>query len=433
MKEFFRIWRKMKRKSAFFRFFCLFLSCCLFCSMKMDVMAEGISDYDLYASAAVLMDGDTGRVLYGKNEYEHLSNASTTKILTCILVLESGQMDEYACVSKLAASQPDVQADLLEGEYYLVSDLLYSLMLESHNDTAYVLAEHVGGSVEGFAERMNELAKKLGCTSSFFITPNGLDATDPDTGNTHGTSAHDLALIMRYCVFESHMREKFLEITEKSSFMFGNYVFHEKKGCYERGKHYISCVNHNALLGSQEGMISGKTGFTNQAGYCYVGAISVSGKHYIVSLLGCGWPPNKTYKWADARKLFSYGLSMYDKRDFDFGKIKREEIVVKGGIPDELSFEKQASCEGICQLLHKSLLLREDEELRVEIDFPKELEKTVHKGDIIGNVSYYIADDLMECVNIYADQTVLEKNDKWAVETVWKLFINEFVLFSDNL
>jgi len=110
----------------------------------MQVFAEGAEDISLYATSAVLMDADSGRVLYEKNGYTPMAMASTTKIMTCILVLESGKADEELTVSGYAASMPKVKLYIKKGESYRVRDLLYSLMLESHNDSAVALAEHIG-------------------------------------------------------------------------------------------------------------------------------------------------------------------------------------------------------------------------------------------------------------------------------------------------
>ena len=154
----------------------------------------------LYAQSAVLMDADSGRVLYGKNPEDILPMASTTKIMTCILALEYGNPEEIVEVSAYAATMPKVKLYVKQGEKYRLKDLLYSLMLESHNDSAVVIAEAVGGSVEGFAAMMNQKARDIGCFDTYFITPNGLDAVVNDSGRTHSTTARDLAKIMAYCV-----------------------------------------------------------------------------------------------------------------------------------------------------------------------------------------------------------------------------------------
>ena len=165
----------------------------------------------LYARSAVLMDADSGRVLFGKEEGVARPMASTTKIMTCILALEEGEMEQACTVSAGAAAQPQVRLGVREGERYRLADLLYSLMLESHNDSAVVIAEAVGGSVEEFAAMMNRKAEEIGCRATCFLTPNGLDASD--NGAVHSTTARDLALILRYCITESPCREDFLAIT----------------------------------------------------------------------------------------------------------------------------------------------------------------------------------------------------------------------------
>ena len=124
---------------------------------------------NLYARSAVLMDGDTGRILYGKNENDVMPMASTTKIMTCILTLEKGDLDSVVTASSLAASQPKVRLGMNTGERFYLKDLLYALMLESFNDAAVAIAEHLGGSVQGFADMMNAKAKEIGCTDTYFI------------------------------------------------------------------------------------------------------------------------------------------------------------------------------------------------------------------------------------------------------------------------
>ena len=258
-------------------------------------MKETDGPGNLYALSAVLMDGDSGRVLYEKEGYTARPNASTTKVMTCILALEKGSGDDYVMVSENAASQPEVKLNLKEGEQYYLEDLLYSLMLKSHNDTAVAIAEHIGGSVEGFAKMMNAKAKEIGCTNTHFVTPNGLDSAD--AGGIHQTTARDLALIMSYAV----KNKAFLHITQTRDYSFSDIS----------GKRQFSVHNANAFLDMTPDAISGKTGFTGNAGYCYVAACENEERKFIISLLGCGWPNNKTYKWKDAMKLLEYGKANF--------------------------------------------------------------------------------------------------------------------------
>lgn len=199
------------------------------------------------------MDGENGRILYDKAGEEVRANASTTKILTCILALEYGDLDDTVVISSYAAKMPDVQLNIREGEEYKLKDLLYSLMLESHNDSAVAIAEHIGGSVEQFAELMNQKAEDIGCMKTHFITPNGLDAKDKH--GIHGTTAADLARILRYCIKESPEKDTFLTITRTSVYSFTNLA----------GTRSFTCNNHNAFLNMMDGALTGKTGFTRNS------------------------------------------------------------------------------------------------------------------------------------------------------------------------
>ena len=340
---------------------------------------------DLYARAAVLMDGDSGRVLYGKEEDLVLPMASTTKIMTCILALEKGDMNEQVTVSSYAVSMPKVHLGMKMGETYRLEDLLYSLMLESHNDAAVAIAEAIAGDVPHFAEMMNEKAKEIGCNHTTFITPNGLDASvkTKEGEKNHSTTASDLAKIMRYCVMKSPKREEFLRITQTPEKSFSNVeqtrTFH--------------CVNHNAFLQMMEGMISGKTGFTGNAGYCYVGALERDGKTFIVSLLACGWPNHKTYKWKDTRKLMEYGLSHYDYQIFkpDFSL---ESVLVREGLAEDGNPYKERKMNACCDINRKSfrLLVRDGEKVSVQTHYEKEVDAPVENGKRIGQMRLLLED-----------------------------------------
>ncbi|KIR01345.1 D-alanyl-D-alanine carboxypeptidase [Lachnospiraceae bacterium TWA4] len=270
--------------------------------------SNSIKSNDLHAKSAVLMDGDTGRVLYGKDENLPLANASTTKILTCILTLEYGNLEDIVPVSSHAASMPDVQLNIRKGETYYLKDLLYSLMLESHNDSAVAIAEYMEDhlSISHFYDLMNAKAKKIGCKNSHFVTPNGLDSGD------HHTTATDLALIMRYCLKFSPKSKEFIEITRTTS--------HSFTDCAKKRSFTVN--NHNALLQMRAEAISGKTGFTNKAGYCYVGAVKKDKKFFIVALLASGWPPHKSYKWSDTTKLIDYGFKNYEFKQLTLPQAK---------------------------------------------------------------------------------------------------------------
>lgn len=369
---------------------CLFFVCLfLFSAPGQDCRVFGKAQEqprDLYARSAVLLDGVSGRVLFGKNENEALPMASTTKIMTCILALENGNLEDAAVVSEKAAAQPEVRMGVRAGEEYRLKDLLCALMLESFNDSAVVIAEHIAGSVEKFAAMMNRKAEELGCVNTHFVTPNGLDASDE--GGAHSTTAAELARIMAYCVSGSPRSEEFLRITQTRSHSFTDVS----------GARSFSCQNHNAFLDMMDGVISGKTGFTSAAGYCYVGALKSGGRLFIVALLACGWPYNRDYKWKDARALMEYGLENYQNRTIRCGE-KPEPILVEGGIgkdknPWEQVFVPVAA--EVPQNSGKTYLLRQDEKIRKRMTVKKSLMAPVEKGTAVGEVSYYLGDELLE-------------------------------------
>ncbi len=354
----------------------------------------------LYARSAVLMDADSGRILFGKDEDAKRPMASTTKIMTCILALENGDTGDVVTASEHAASQPKVRLGVQVQEEFKLGDILYSLMLESHNDSAVVIAEHIGGSVEAFADMMNAKAKEIGCEDTYFVTPNGLDGFDD--GGTHSTTAADLARIMKYCIHDSPQKEAFLQITQTQNYSFTNV----------EGTRNFSCNNHNAFLGMMDGALSGKTGFTGDAGYCYVGALEREGRTFIVALLACGWPNNKGYKWTDTKKLMTYGIEHYQYRsvweDADLSPIK-----VINGIPDSGQVKGVSSVKVSMPKEELNLLLREDEQVEVEVKKEDSLEAPVGKGTLVGSARYYLNGDLIKEYEIKTSEDVKERTFTW--------------------
>lgn len=361
----------------------------------------------LYAQSAVLMDADSGRILFGKEEKKIRPMASTTKIMTCILALEHMKEGQVVKVSDYAVCQPKVRLGVKGKEEFYIEDLLYSLMLESHNDSAVVIAEGIAGSVEEFAAMMNEKAKKLGCKDTYFITPNGLDAYDEK--GTHSTTATDLARIMRYCITESPKKEAFLEITRTKQYSFTNL----------KGDRSFSCHNHNAFLTMMDGALSGKTGFTADAGYCYVGALRRDDRTFIVALLACGWPNNKGYKWKDTTALMEYGLDNYEYRNIweDIGQM---ELLVKNGVNKASPLSKDssvtASVDGQDEELN--ILLGKDEKTSVKTDISPSVDAPVKKGQKVGEVSYLLEGQKIHTYNIRTLETVEKRSFIWCLKEV---------------
>lgn len=394
------------KRNIFLTVLCLFSV--LFINISVSA-SEPPRDTELYAKSAVLMDADSGRVLYEKNGYAAMANASTTKILTCIVALENCEPDNIASVSSNAASQPKVRLGMQEGQKFYIRDLLYGLMLESYNDCAVVIAEHIAGTTEYFSELMNNKAKEIGCTDSYFITPNGLDAKNEES--FHHTTAADLALIMRYCIKQSPKMEQFLEITRTAQYSF----------CDVDGTSSYTCYNHNAFLQMMDGALSGKTGFTGTAGYCYVGALEREGRTYIVALLACGWPNNKSYKWSDSKKLMTYGIEHFQKKSLDdmvLDESKLQPIAVEYGQSKRIGGDAWVTPmvgtpEGISELL-----AAEDEEIVVQYEITKKLQAPVEQWDNIGTITYLLNGEILRTCPVIAGNAVQKIDFIWCINQI---------------
>lgn len=417
----------------------------------MPVYATEPAETELFAKAAVLMDAESGRVLYEKNGQEILSMASTTKILTCILALELADLEEWVDVSAYASTMPKVKLGITKGERYRLGDLLHSLMLESHNDVAVAIAEHVGKgflenglaeksvseytveeskkAVAAFADLMNEKAQELGCVNSWFITPNGLDATETfhaKDGTTftkdHSTTAEELARIMSYCVVHSPKKEEFLKITQTISHTFTS----------ERGRNHF-CTNHNAFLTMMEGVISGKTGFTNKAGYCYVGALERDGRTFVVALLACGWPNNKSYKWSDSKKLMNFGIETFFKENIEDSQKESNiplRISVMNGQTDGLGQQAYVEVEvvpveqeGSLWPKSETVLLKDGEQVQFDYQLPEKLEAPVQKGDVVGKVTYTVDGNVYRQKDIILTADVEAVDFRWCFEKVFDIYL----------
>lgn len=360
----------------------------------------------LYSTGAVLMDAESGRILFGKNEDEPYAMASTTKIMTCILALELGSPDQIVTFSETAAAQPDVQMNAKAGEQYYLKDLLYSIMLESHNDSSVAIAEAIGGSVEEFTRLMDKKAEAIGCLKTNFVTPNGLDGVDE--GGDHCTSAQDLALILRYCIQISSKAKEFIEITGTPHYEFGELS----------GKRYVSCTNHNSLLTSYDGAITGKTGFTGKAGYCYTGAAKRGDKTMIVALLGAGWYPNRSYKWKDAKKLLDYGFENFSykligKEDWEF-----QPIPVVDGMKPFVQVGTDAKKFGC--------LLGDGEKVQCKVEMANQLQAPVNENTVVGTIIYELNGKIIEQFKIYTIENI-EKSTFWNILKMWLRNIQDFV------
>ena len=374
----------------------------------------------LYALSAVLYDASSNRVLYGKNENEVRAMASTTKIMTIVIALEYGNLSDTVTVSKYAASQPDVQLDAVTGEKYILNDLLYAMMLMSYNDVAVAIAEYVADRcldgkqdpevvknrskeeskmrVEYFTGLMNAKAVELGCDNTNFVTVNGLDGEN-DKGKHH-TTAVELAKIAAYAI----NIKKIEQVCTTTSYSFSEI----------NGKRTKSINTTDKFLYMMDGALGIKTGFTNDAGYCFVGALRRDGRLLITVVLGSGWPPHKNYKWEDTKLLMNYGLKNYFYEKLFVPCEKYCEISVVNGKKDFLMTYIPFSLD---------MYLNENEKVDVIYRVPEYIDAPVDINDEIGKVLIYIDGDLYTSFSILSKEKIEKRDYIWHLRNLFKKFV----------
>ncbi len=360
-----------------------------------------INPPEVVADGAILMDFTTGRVLYEKNADKPLAMASTTKIMTLILALESNKLDETVVVSKNASRAPKVRLNLSEGEEATLGDLLYPLMLESSNDCAVAIAEHLGGSVEGFSQMMNDKAKELGCLDTVFETPNGLDS-----GNHHST-ARDMAIITRYCL----NNEQFIEYINTPS------------KTIKTNKTTYTVNNKNKLLTTYDGANGVKTGYTNKAGQCFIGSAKRDDMQLISVALASGWgDTGKERKWIDTKNMLNYGFDNY----------KYYEIIKEGEVVGEINVLKTRTPK-IPIAYDQSLMLplnqKELDTIELVPEFDNEFTAPIGAGAIIGTVNIIANGHLLKTVGL---ETTIEA-ERHDFSTKAKNIIDTWINLGDKI
>ncbi len=376
-----------------------------------------LKDNELYALSACLMDADSGRILYGKNVDEVRAMASTTKIMTLIIALEYGNAEDTVTISPYAASMPDVQLNVRAGEQYRLGDLCYAMMLESYNDIAAAIAEHIGMAyadidindtekrsiddsrkcVSAFAGLMNDKARELGCENTYFITPNGLDAEDEN--GKHSTTARELALIAAYAV----KKDDFNAITGTKQYSFGEI----------NGKRSCNVYNKDAFLNQMSGAFGIKTGFTGNAGYCFVGALKSDGRTFISVVLGSGWPSARTYKWKDTRKLMEYGINNFFEQKIFTTVEEYKSVEVTDGIGDSVGTRIEGEL---------SMLISSSDEVKVVYELEDSVKAPVYENDKLGKAIVYVNGERVALFPITASGDVKQVSFNWFLKELMKAF-----------
>lgn len=365
----------------------LFLTVVLLCQQTGAAYAAAP---DTQAKAYMLMEASTGRVLLSKNENEKLPMASTTKIMTCLLAVENGNMEDVVTVVPEAVGLEGTSIYLREGEKLTLHDLVYGLMLASGNDAAVMIAIHLAGSVENFAKMMNEKAKEIGANDTNFVTPNGL----PD--DNHYTTAHDLALISCYAMRD----ERFREIVGTTSMDLPE--DDDSPARYLRSK--------NKILYQYEGGNGIKTGYTKKAGKCLSAAAYREDMQLVAVVL------NDYAMFDDCKDLLTYGFETFDMKKVAVNGEDYGVLPVAEGIESEVEIALDRDI---------SLPLTEEEFIMVEkkVNTIGELTAPVTEGTQVGTVEFYLNGQKMAEAGLVTTGSVLENSYEYNLGRILKRWL----------
>lgn len=342
------------------------------------------------SQSAILMEQDSGSVLFEKNSHEKLPPASMTKIMTLILIMEAidkGKIswNDKIRVSDYAASMGGSQIFLEPGEEMRVEDMVKGIAIGSANDASVAMAEHIAGTAESFVNMMNSKAKKLGLNDTFFKNPTGLPAAG------HYTSAHDMAIMGKELL-------KHEEVT-KFTGLYEDYLREETDK-----KFWL--VNTNRLVKFYPGVDGLKTGFTNEAKYCLTATANKNGMRVIAVVMGAPSPKDRN---AQVTSMLDYAFTQFStKKLYDRHEIVKEVKVQKA----EKSKLPVVTSENISLLLKKGETAKK---VKTEVNVDKDLKLPVKKGQQIGFLKIYSGDKLITESPVLASETV--KKASW-----WKLF-----------
>ncbi|MCI6039645.1 MAG: D-alanyl-D-alanine carboxypeptidase [Clostridiales bacterium] len=345
--------------------------------------ARAEEEVETGARAAVLIERNTGMVLLRHNENEPLPMASTTKVMTALLALEKGNLDDVVTVGRNAYGVPGTSIYLNLGEHITLRDLLYGLLLASGNDAAVAIAEHIGGSVEAFCAMMTERAAELGCENTVFVNPNGLPAEG------HHTTAYDLALIAR----EAMKHETFREIvsTRRASIPW-------------EGRSYDRILNNkNRLLTDYEGATGIKTGYTRAAGRCLVFGARRDGLEVIGVVLNCGdW-------FNEAARLMDLGFERYE----GFTALSEGETVRVLPVTDG-----RQDAVYICAGADLTAAVPKGEIPALEYDLPDSLPAGMQMGDAVGEARIMLSGRTLASVPLVLTESLTPRDYAFELERV---------------
>lgn len=348
------------------------------------------SNVDVNAKSAILMEQSTKRVLYQKNAHIKLPMASTTKIMTALVVIENSNLKDVVTIPKEASGVEGSSIWLGEGEKQTVEDLLYGLMLSSGNDAAVALSTFVGGNVDNFIKMMNNRAKEIGAVDTNFVTPHGLH------DDNHYTTAYDLALISAVAMDN----EVFRTIVSTKS----------KTIPWESADWDRSLRNKNKIISQYDGGNGIKTGYTSNAGKCLVSAALRDEMQLIGVVLNCPDMFNESMKMLDFG-FDNYKMTLLYDKEQSFGKCNIE----------------NGSVKSVDFYADKSIIfpIRENEKVQVKTNLQDTITAPVKKGDVVGNVEIFLDDALIAKSNLTCAYDVAKNTLGYNLKRIIKYWIKD--------
>ena len=365
--------------------------------------STNIEKLKLDSRIALIYDRASGRILYDKNGNKQTPMASTTKIMTAIVVLENANLKDIVTIDSKSAGTGGSRLGLKKNDKITVNDLLYGLMLRSGNDAAVALANYVGGSIEGFAEMMNKKAKEMGLKNSHFIVPHGLD------NEGHYTTAYELAKMADYGL----KIDKFKEIVSTKSTTININGYPRKIN------------NTNQLLGSISGVYGVKTGFTNGAGRCLVSECKKDELDIITVIIGADTTKQRT---SDTIKLIQYAnknFEIINVKEIIEKKFKQWQDMNEGRICVNKGIKNRVKVY-LDNITYEKMAVKKEyrDKFDIEVNCLFDLEAPVQEKQIIGNVKVKLKGEVIELLNIYNKEAIRKKN-------IQDYIIEFFDLFSE--
>lgn len=389
---------KLIKSFAFFICFIFLLN--FYSSFADDIESENLNseiietssadtaNLDVNARSAIILDRVSKKVLYGKNEFNKVKMASTTKIMTATIIIENCDLNQTIEISKKAAGTGGSRLGLKSGDKINIRDLLYGLMLCSGNDAAVALAESCSGSIQEFSNLMNNKARKLGLNNSHFESPHGLDS------DNHYTTAYELAILSDYALKNS----TFFNIV-------GTKTYTVTINGYPK-----NISNTNELLGNLLGVYGIKTGFTNGANRCLVTACKRDNMDIICVVLGCD---SKKFRTSDSIKLIEYAFKNFEyvnieeKINQEFEKWKQENITnfnIDKGLSSNIEIKYSDLKTPIIPINKRDI-----HSLSININVNQNLDAPIYENAIIGEIEVFAGSDYIIRLNVISSNFIPKK------------------------